>query len=67
MKLQQHPGLALRHDVEIPIDNANTNLSMIYDVACSDTEKKEIGHHFCSAYTLGFTEKWDVEIEDFDY
>ena len=67
MKLQQQPGLALRHDVEITIDKTNTNLPMIYDVACSDTEKKEIGHHFRSAYTLGFTEKWNVEIEDFDY
>ena len=40
---------------------------MIHNVACSDAEKKEIGHHFRLAYTLSFTEKWNVEIEEFDY
>ena len=66
MRLKQQPDLTFRHDIEIPIDKTNTKLPMIYNVACSDAENKELGHHFRSAYTLGFTEKWNVEIEEFD-
>jgi len=67
MNLQQQPGLSIRHDIEIPIDKTCTNLPMVYNVACSKDKITKIGHHFRTAYTIGFTERWSVQIDDFDY
>lgn len=72
MKLPQQPDLSIRHDIEIPIDRENTNLPLIYDVACSRVERQEIGPLFNSALSLtqkifGFSVQWKVSVEDFDY
>ena len=49
MKLKQQPDITFQHDIEIPTNKKNTNFSMIHNIACSDAEKRELGHHFCSA------------------
>ena len=72
MQLMKQPHLEIRHDVEIDIEKGGTNLPMIYNVACSDKEKREIGPHFKSAMALlsrrlGFLGRWEVGIEDHSY
>ena len=72
MKLQKQPDYCLHHDIEIPINKNNTNLPVIFNVACCRHEMKEYGHHFKSALAvndrfLGFTGRWNVGIDDFDY
>jgi hypothetical protein len=72
MYLQQQPHLKIRHNIEIPIDKNNSNLPIIYNVSCTALERKEIGVHFrsalkCSERCLGFTGKWDVEVDEFDW
>ena len=40
---------------------------MVYNMVCSKDVITKIGRHFRTAYTLGFTERWSVQINDFDY
>ena len=72
MQSQKQTHLKIKHDIRIDIEREGTNLPMIYDVACNDKEKKEIGPHFKSALALlshrfGFLGRWDVGIDDHSY
>ena len=72
MKLKKQTNYRIRYDIEILIDKNNTNLPIIFNVACNRQEVKEYGHHFKSALRtnerfLGFTGRWNVGIDDFDY
>ena len=40
------------HNIEILIDKNGTNLSIIYNVSCTNREKKDIGHNFWSAMSI---------------
>ena len=72
--LQQRGNSNIRHDIEIPIDKDGTNLPVIYNVSCTNKEKKDIGHHFRSAMSIQDrylgnigTGKWSTSVDEFDY
>ena len=72
MHLMKQPHLHIRHDIEIPIDRDNTNLPIVFHVACTDVEKKDFGPSFRSAITkmnrsFGFTGRWKVPVDEFEY
>ena len=49
MKLPSHGPGHPEHLLHIPIDVRNTNLPIVYDVWCTDRERKTIGPHLRSA------------------
>ena len=72
MHLQQQSNYKIRHDIKIPIEKNNSNLPIIKNVSCTNSEREKLGHHFRSAIKswdrhLGFRQKWQVEMDKFDY
>ena len=70
MHLAKQVDAPLRHDIKIPIEVKGSNLPMIYNVACSDKQREEIGPHFRSAltaHTLNFYSPWKLVEDDVEF
>jgi hypothetical protein len=72
IKLPKQIDYSIRHDIHIPVDKYGSNLPMVFNVAPTAKEKKEISHHFRSSLaflrrSLGFCGKWSVDMDEFEY
>ena len=60
----------IAHSVVIPIEKEKTNLPMVYNVACTDKERQDIGPHLRSSlarHTMAFDATCTLSVEEFEF
>ena len=63
MNLPQHSLKDAQHNIHIPIDIGATNLPILYQVSCTDTERMNIGpllHLALAKLSLDFKDNWNA-------